>query len=106
MDLSKQIREAFADVSTYKDKSRSRLFGGRRLPAFVQEYLLMRFSNKSGVIDEEALKEYLDTKMTTDSGEIRRRLLAGEKVKKTVLTPAVCITKENVDDWYDPTSAF
>lgn len=83
MDLSKQIREAFADVSTYKDKSRSRLFGGRRLPAFVQEYLLMRFSNKSGVIDEEALKEYLDTKMTTDSGEIRRRLLAGEKVNIT-----------------------
>lgn len=84
MEISKKIRENFSKLSTFQDRKRSSLFAGRDLPAFMQAYLLMRFTiADTGVIDEEGLKEYLSTKMTNDGGLIRKKLLSGEKVNIT-----------------------
>lgn len=84
MEISKKIREYFPQLSTFQDRTRSSLFAGRDLPAFMQAYLLMRFTvADTGVIDEEGLKEYLSTKMTNDGGLIRKKLLSGEKVNIT-----------------------
>lgn len=84
MEISKKIRENFPQLSTFQDRTRSSLFAGRDLPAFMQAYLLMRFTvADTGVIDEEGLKEYLSTKMTNDGGLIRKKLLSGEKVNIT-----------------------
>lgn len=84
MEISNKIREHFPQLSTFQDKTRTDLFAGRDLPAFMQAYLLMRFTvADTGVIDEEGLKEYLSTKMTNDGGAVRSKLLAGEKVNLT-----------------------
>lgn len=84
MEISKKIRENFPQLSTLQDKTRANLFAGRDLPAFMQAYLLMRFTvADTGVIDEEGLKEYLSTKMTNDEGAVRSKLLSGEKVNLT-----------------------
>ncbi len=84
MKISNKIRETFPQLSTLQDQSRTNLFLGRDIPAFMQAYLLMRFTvADTGVIDEEGLKEYLSTKMTNDSGLVRSRLLAGERVNLT-----------------------
>lgn len=84
MEISNKIRENFPKLSTLQDQTRADLFAGRDLPAFMQAYLLMRFTvADTGVIDEEGLKEYLSTKMTNDGGAVRSRLLAGEKVNLT-----------------------
>lgn len=84
MEISNKIRENFPQLSTLQDQTRANLFAGRDLPAFMQAYLLMRFTvADTGVIDEEGLKEYLSTKMTNDGGAVRSRLLAGEKVNLT-----------------------
>ena len=94
MDRSTKIRAVFPDLCIYKDSTRPSLFGGRNLPAYIQEYLLMRFTNASGVIDKEALRDYLDSKMTTDSWVIRRALLAGETPN---LTCAFSVTSDLAD---------
>ena len=84
MEISNKIREIFPQLSTFQDQTRTNLFAGRDLPAFMQAYLLMRFTvADTGVIDEEGLKEYLSTKMTNDAGLVRSKLLAGEKVNLT-----------------------
>ena len=84
MEISNKIRENFPQLSTLQDRTRTNLFAGRDLPAFMQAYLLMRFTvADTGVIDEEGLKEYLSTKMTNDGGAVRSKLLAGEKVNLT-----------------------
>ena len=84
MEISNKIRKNFPHLSTLHNQSRANLFAGRDLPAFMQAYLLMRFTvGDTGVIDEEGLKEYLSTKMTNDAGMVRGKLLAGEKVNLT-----------------------
>lgn len=84
METSQQIRKSFPQLSILKNKTHANLFAGRDLPAFMQAYLLMRFTvGDTGVIDEEGLKEYMATKMTQDGGAVRSRLLAGEKVNLT-----------------------
>lgn len=84
MEISKKIRDNFPQLSTLQDKTRANFFAGRDLPAFMQAYLLMRFTvADTGVIDEEGLKEYLSTKMTNDEGAVRSKLLSGEKVNLT-----------------------
>ena len=84
MEISNKIRKNFPHLSTLHNQSRANLFAGRDLPAFMQAYLLMRFTiGDTGVIDEEGLKEYLSTKMTNDAGAVRGKLLSGEKVNLT-----------------------
>lgn len=84
MEISNKIRKNFPHLSTLHNQSRANLFAGRDLPAFMQAYLLMRFTiGDTGVIDEEGFKEYLSTKMTNDAGAVRGKLLSGEKVNLT-----------------------
>lgn len=84
MEISNKIRKNFPHLSTLHNQSRANLFAGRDLPAFMQAYLLMRFTiGDTGVIDDEGLKEYLSTKMTNDAGAVRGKLLSGEKVNLT-----------------------
>lgn len=84
MEISKKIREIFPQLSNPQDKTHANLFAGRDLPAFMQAYLIMRFTvADTGVIDEEGLTEYLSTKMTNDEGAVRSILLSGEKVNLT-----------------------
>lgn len=82
-NISKKIKENFPDLAIYKSSERDNLFAGRSLPAFVKDYIIKRFSDNSGVIDNEAVREYLETKMNNDGGSIRQKLLKGEKVNIT-----------------------
>lgn len=83
MDISHKIKQAFPDLAVYKSGNTDSLFGGRNLPSFVKDYIVKRFSDTSGVVDREAVRDYLDTKMNNDGGQIRQRLLRGEKVNLT-----------------------
>ncbi len=89
-DISTRIQEAFADYAIYKDKSAYGMFAGRNLPMFVKDYILNRFT-KSGVRDEEGIREYLAAKMPISSDSLMMRLLDGEDVNVT--TRVVVSTK-------------
>lgn len=81
-ELAEKVRNVFADYAIYKDKTANSLFAGRNLPSFVKDFILNRFSNGTER-DEEAIMEYLATKMPQNSDTLRMRLLDGEPVNIT-----------------------
>ena len=83
MEISDKTKQIFPDLAVYKTGEYDSYFGGRNLPSFVKDYIVKRFSDTAGVVDREAVRDYLDTKMTNDGGLIRQRLLRGEKVNMT-----------------------
>lgn len=83
MDISDKIKKTFPDLAVYKSGNMDSLFGGRNLPSFIKDYIVKRFSDTAGVVDRDAVRDYLDTKMTNDGGQIRQQLLRGEKVNLT-----------------------
>lgn len=38
--------------------------------------------------------------------EVAKEVMRGQKVPETIYTPAVAVTEENVDEWYDPEAEF
>lgn len=83
MDISDKIKKTFPDLAVYKSGNMDSLFVGRNLPSFIKDYIVKRFSDTAGVVDRDAVRDYLDTKMTNDGGQIRQQLLRGEKVNLT-----------------------
>ena len=81
--ISEKIRTVFPDMAVLKNDETTRVFTGRNIPSFIRDYIIQRFSDKDGVLDEEAVKQYLDDKMSINGGEIRRKLLDGEHVNIT-----------------------
>ena len=81
--ISEKIKIVFPELAILKNDETDRLFVGRNLPSFVKDYIIKRFSNKEGVIDLEAIADYLNTKMCINGGEIRRKLIDGQSVNLT-----------------------
>lgn len=81
--ISEKIRTVFPELAILKNEETDRVFAGRNLPTFIKDYIIKRFSDKEGVIDLEAITDYLNTKMCIDGGEIRRKLLDGQPVNLT-----------------------
>lgn len=77
------LRCVFPEVAVFKRNGNDALFQGRNLPAFVKDYILRRFSDENGQVGEDALRNYLTTKMPTDKEDIKGRLLKGEKINIT-----------------------
>lgn len=81
--ISEKIRTVFPELAILKNEETDRIFAGRNLPSFVKDYIIKRFSDKEGVIDLEAITDYLNTKMCINGGEIRRKLIDGQPVNLT-----------------------
>ena len=81
--ISEKIKIVFPDIAVLKNAETKRVFEGRNLPSFIKDYIIQRFSNKDGIVDLEAIEDYLNTKMCRNGGEIRRKLLDGQKVNLT-----------------------
>lgn len=82
-ELSDRIKEVFPDRVILKDKNTYSLFEGHNLPEFIKHFILVKFSDEAGNVDESQIKEYLKTKMPSDKTLIQRRLLDGESVNMT-----------------------
>lgn len=81
--ISEKIRNVFPELAILKDEDTDRVFAGRNLPSYVKDYILKRFSDQEGVVDIEAINDYLNTKMCINGGEIRRQLIDGIPVNLT-----------------------
>lgn len=81
--ITQKTKEVFPELSIMKARRYDSLFKGRNLPSFVRDYILRRFTNNDGVVDEKAVNNYLDTKMPSDSEILKQRLLNGESVNIT-----------------------
>lgn len=83
--ISEKIRTVFPELAILKNEETDRIFAGRNLPSFVKDYIIKRFSDKEGVIDLEAITDYLNTKMCINGGEIRRKLIDGQPASQSDL---------------------
>lgn len=83
MLINEKTKECFPELSVMKVRKYDSLFKGRNLPAFVKDFILRRYTNNEGVVDETAVKDYLDAKMPSDSEVLKQRLLGGESVNIT-----------------------
>ena len=92
--INQKIKEVFPDLSILKKASNNSFFKGRNLPSFVKDFVLRRYTDREGNIDEEALKNYLDKKMPIDSNYIKQQLISGEAVNITTrITTSTDIAK-------------
>lgn len=81
--ISEKIKTVFPELAILKNEDTDRVFAGRNLPSFVKDYIIKRFSDTEGVIDLDAITDYLNTKMCVNGGEIRRLLIDGQPVNLT-----------------------
>lgn len=83
INAKNKTKQIFPELSIMKARRCDSLFKGRNLPSFVRDYVLRRFTNDEGVVDEKAVNNYLDAKMPSDSEVLKQRLLNGESVNIT-----------------------
>ena len=82
-EISEKIKTVFPELAVLKNPETKRVFAGRNLPSFMKDYIVKRFSDSDGVVDLEAIRDYLNTRMFINSGEIRKKLLDGQSVNMT-----------------------
>lgn len=81
--INEKTKECFPELSIMKARRYDSLFKGRNLPAFVRDFILRRYTDDEGVVDEAAVKTYLNTKMPADGEMLKQRLLGGESINLT-----------------------
>lgn len=83
MTLSEQTKRSFPDISIMRSRAYEPLFKGRKLPTFVKEFIIRKFTNNDGTVGENEVKKYLKDKMPDNAEELKQRLLNGESVTIT-----------------------
>lgn len=82
--LGNKIKEVFKQSAVYKNPDNNEVFIGRNLPSFVKDYLLSVHLDAEGNLQKEALAQFLDKHIPTNSNAIASRLMQGEVL--TLLT--------------------
>ncbi len=58
-DYEIRLKEYFGDMLVYKSPMNSKFFSALSLPAFMRDWLVMRFSDESGEINKDEVSEYI-----------------------------------------------
>lgn len=78
-EVEEKIRAAFSSNAIYKNPSATNsLFVGRNLPSFVKDFLLKKFIDSEGNVDQGLLTAFLDSVMPKDP--IKERLRDNSEV--------------------------
>ena len=54
-----KLRQYYGDMLVYKSSANSKFFSALSLPAFMRDWLVMRFSDADGVIDKQEVTKYI-----------------------------------------------
>lgn len=57
--LEQRLKEYFEDMLVFKSPANGKFFSALSLPSFMRDWLVMRFSERDGKIDKEAISEYV-----------------------------------------------
>lgn len=81
--LEQKIREVFSDMIVLKKPQRTEFFSNLSLPSYMRDWLVMKFSDDDGTIDEESVRSYIRQYIPSkDSYEqIKYELAGGNYVK-------------------------
>lgn len=57
--LEDKVRDAFADMVVLKDPQRSEYFSNLSMPSYMRDWLVMKFSDEDGEIDDDGIRRYI-----------------------------------------------
>ncbi len=84
--MEDKLREAFADMIVLKNPQRAGFFKDLNLPSFMRDWVVMKFSDDDGNIDQTRVQNYLKKYVPSkdDFEQMKFQLTSGETI--TILT--------------------
>lgn len=80
-NIAEKIRTYFSQMAIYKDPVKSSsLFAGRNLPAFVKDFIIKKYINADGEIDNIALTNFLDSVIPKEASQVKDKLGEGKEL--------------------------
>lgn len=77
--LDEKIKSIFPEESILKTSNKKNLFGVH-LPSYIQDWLIKKFTNTSGVLDSEKLNEFCNEHIPTKDVDIKARILQRQSI--------------------------
>ena len=80
--VEEKVREYFSEMIVLKDPQRTEFFSNLSLPAYMRDWLVMKFSNMDGSIDYDGVNSYIKTYIPNgkDFEQFKFRMVNGETV--------------------------
>lgn len=77
-----KIREAFADMIVLKNPKRASFFKDLKMPSFMRDWVVMKFSDDDGNVDQEQVQNYLKRYVPSkeDFEQLKFQLVNGETI--------------------------
>jgi ATP-dependent Lon protease len=88
-ELNETIREIFHEESVLKRPNEYRIFSGHNLPSFVKDWLVKKFTDEYGFLDDDALKLFLSSHIAHKGSKIKGSLL--NDLKEVMLLARIII---------------
>ena len=66
MNLDEKIKNAFPEESVYKSPEKYSIFTGLNLPSFVKDWLIKRYTDERGQLDEYGIKKFMADNLPTE----------------------------------------
>ncbi|MGI6684592.1 MAG: BREX system Lon protease-like protein BrxL [Bacillota bacterium] len=80
-ELDRKIKDIFVDESICKTPERYNMFSGVKVPSFIKDWLIKRYSDDEDNIDKQGLLRFLSNHIPSKDSYIRSRLLQGETIQ-------------------------
>lgn len=59
MSFDERFRTCFGEMLVYKSSENTKFFADQSMPSFIRDWLMMRFSDENGMIDEAKISAYI-----------------------------------------------
>ena len=87
--LSEKIIKVFPEESVFKSSKKYSIFSGYTLPSFVKDWLVKRYTDENGYLDEDSLKVFLSDHLAHKTNKIKGALINDRK--ETVLLARIIV---------------
>lgn len=88
-ELDLKIKNIFPEESVFKNSSKYNAFSGYILPSFVKDWLVKRYSDENGNLDNDSLKIFLNDHIAHKGGNLKGSLI--NDYKEVVLLARIII---------------
>jgi len=79
--LDEKIKRYFENEYVHKTIKNYSVFGGKNIPSFIKDWLIKRYSDEFGNVDEKSIHRFLQTHMPSDDKTIKKEIWEGEDKK-------------------------
>lgn len=73
--LDKKILKVFPEESVYKNSRKYNIFSGYTLPSFVKDWLVKKFTDENGDLDDDSLKIFLNEHIAHKESNLKGHLI-------------------------------